>query len=152
MRFIRSAKDFWSGIMFLAIALSTIVIAQDYPMGSAGRMGPGFFPAMLGWILAAIALVVLIGALTKPGEALEPLAWKDLVLVLAAVLLFGFLVRGAGLAIAIPLLIVVSAFGSVKFRWKPTLALAAGATVFCVLLFVKALGLPLPVLGSWFGA
>lgn len=150
--FIRNPRDFWSGIMFLAISLATIIIARDYPMGTAGRMGPGFFPTVLGWVLAVISVITLIGSLMTKGEPLERLAYKDMVLILGSVLLFGFLVRGAGLVCAIPVLILVSAFASAKFRWPATVALALGATVFCVLLFVKALGLPLPVVGPWFGA
>lgn len=150
--FVRNPKDFWSGIMFLAISLATVVIAREYPMGTAGRMGPGFFPAALGWVLAAISIVTLIGSCTTKGEPLERFAGKDMLLILGSVVLFGFLVRGAGLALAIPVLILVSAFGSAKFRWPAAVALAIGATVFCVLLFVKALGLPLPVIGPWLGA
>lgn len=149
---IRSPKDFWAGIMFLAISMATVLIAQDYAMGTAGRMGPGFFPSILGWVLAAIGAITLIASFTTKGEPLEPLAYKDMVLILGAVLLFAFLVRGAGLVCAIPALILVSAFGSTRFRWKPALALAVGATVFCVLLFVKALGLPIPIVGPWLGA
>ena len=150
--FIRNPIDFWSGIMFLAISLATVIIARDYPMGTAGRMGPGFFPSALGWILAAISAVTLIGSVTTKGAPLERFAWKDMFLILGSVLLFGFLVRGAGLAGAIPVLILVSAFGSARFRWPAAAALAVGATIFCVLLFVKALGLPLPIVGPWLGA
>jgi len=150
--FIRNPKDFWAGIMFLVISLATVIIAREYPMGTAGKMGPGFFPIMLGWILAAISLITLLGACTTDGEPLERLAYKDMLLILGSVVLFGFFVRGAGLAAAIPVLILVSAFGSVKFRWRPAVALAVGATIFCVLLFVKALGLPLPIVGPWLGA
>lgn len=150
--FVRNPKDFWSGIMFLAISLATIVIAQEYPMGTAGRMGPGFFPTALGWILAGISLITLIGACLSKGEPLERFSVRDMFLILGSVVLFGVLVRGAGLACAIPVLILVSAWGSVKFRWPAALMLAVGATVFCILLFVKALGLPLPILGPWLGA
>jgi len=150
--FIHSPRDFWAGIMFLAISLATLVIARDYATGSAGRMGPGFFPTMLGWLLAAIGAITLIGSLTTKGAPMDPLAWRNMFLVLAGVLLFGFLVRGAGLALAIPVLILLSARASGKFRWPPTIALAIGATAFCVLLFVKALGLPLPIVGPWLGA
>lgn len=149
---IRSPKDFWAGIMFLAISLATVVIAQDYPMGTAGKMGPGFFPSILGWVLAAISAITLIGSFTVHGEPLERFAIKDMFLILGAVLLFAFLVRGAGLVFAIPVLILVSAFGSTKFRWKSAIALAIGAAAFCILLFVKALGLPIPIVGPWFGA
>lgn len=150
--FIRSPKDFWSGIMFLAIGLATVLIAREYPLGTAGRMGPGYFPTVLGWLLAAISAVTLIGSFTTRGEPLERFAWKDMLLILGSVLLFGFLVRSAGLVLAIPTLIIMSAYASSKFRWRPTVALALGATVFCVLLFVKALGLLIPIVGPWFGA
>jgi len=149
--FIRSPKDFWSGIMFLAIGLATVVIARDYPMGSAGQMGPGYFPTVLGWLLAAISAITLFCSLNMRGQAMERFAWKDMLLILGSVLLFGLLVRGAGLACAIPVLVIVSARASSKFRWGPALALAFGSAVFCVLLFVKALGLPLPIVGPWFG-
>lgn len=149
---VRSPKDFWSGMMFLAISLATVLIAQDYPMGTAGRMGPGFFPSVLGGLLGLIGLGTLINSFRTDAEALERFAIKDMVLILGSVLLFGFLVRGAGLIVAIPALIMISAFGSTKFRWKASVALAVGATIFCILLFVKALGLPLPIIGPWFGA
>ncbi|SFV15204.1 tripartite tricarboxylate transporter TctB family protein [Pseudoduganella namucuonensis] len=150
--FIRSPKDFWSGIMFLAIGLATVVIARDYPMGDAGRMGPGYFPTVLGWLLAAISAITLIGSLSARGAPMERFAYKDMLLILGSVLLFGLLVRGAGLACAIPALVIVSARASAKFRWGPAIALAIGSAVFCVLLFVKALGLPLPIVGPWLGA
>jgi putative tricarboxylic transport membrane protein len=67
------------------------------------------------------------------------------------VLLFGFIVRGAGLAVALPLLVVISALASARFRWRPTLIMAAGLTVFCVLVFLKGLGIPMPTIGHWFG-
>jgi hypothetical protein len=150
--YIRSPKDFWSGLLFLAISLATVLIARDYPMGSAGRMGPGYFPSLLGWLLAIIGFVTLVNSFRIDGKALERFAIKDMVLILGSVLLFGFLVRGAGLVVAIPVLIMISAFGSAKFSWKASVALAVGATISCILLFVKALGLPLPIIGPWFGA
>ena len=73
-------------------------------------------------------------------------------MIVAATVVFGLLVRGAGLAIALPLFVIMTAFASVKFRWGPSLVLAAGTTVFCVLVFVKGLGVPLPIIGRWFGS
>ena len=74
-----------------------------------------------------------------------------MILITIAVFLFGFLVRGAGLAVVIPILIITTAYASIHFRWGATVLLAIGMTVFCVLVFIKGLGLPLPILGSWFG-
>jgi hypothetical protein len=137
--------------MFLAFGLAAVIIARDYTMGSAGRMGPAYFPTALGWILVAIGLTAIGRSLFAAGEALEKFSFKELVLILASVLLFGFVVRGAGLVVAIPLVILVSAYASTKFTWKASVGLAIGATVFCILLFVKALGLPMPIVGPWFG-
>jgi len=66
-------------------------------------------------------------------------------------LLFGLIVRGAGLVIALPVLVIVSSYASIQFRWKAALALAAALTFSCILIFLKGLGVPLPVVGSWFG-
>lgn len=72
-------------------------------------------------------------------------------MIIGATVLFGFIVRGAGMAIALPLLVIISAYASNRFSWKYALALAAGVTVFCILVFQVGLGVPLPILGSWFG-
>jgi hypothetical protein len=139
--------------MFLLFGLAAVYIARDYAMGSAGRMGPAYFPTALGWILSAIGAVCVVRSFFGSAqEAVERFAIKELVLILVAVLLFGFLVRGAGLVVAVPVLIMLSAYASTKFTWKATIALAIGLTVFAVLLFVMALGLPMPTVGPWFGA
>jgi hypothetical protein len=137
--------------MFLFFGLAAVIIARDYAMGSAGRMGPAYFPTALGWILAAIGAVAVVRSFFGSGTAIEKFAMKELVLILVSVLLFGVVMRGAGLAIAVPLIIIVSAYASVKFSWKASVLLAIGMTVFSVALFVKALGLPMPMLGPWFG-
>lgn len=137
--------------MFLCFGLAGVYIAREYAMGSAGRMGPAFFPTILGWLLAAIGFATAVRAMVKQGEALEKVAFKELALVLGSVLLFAYLLRSGGLAIAIPVLVMVSAYASHKFTWKASAALAFGASALSIMLFVKALGLPLPVFGAWFG-
>ena len=71
--------------------------------------------------------------------------------ILAATLLAGLLLRNAGVLVALPILVIVSAYASVKFRWLPVLALAAGLTVFCIIVFIKGLTIPLPIIGRWLG-
>lgn len=148
---IRNPKDFWSGVIFIVFGVAAVVIGRDYSMGTAGRMGPAYFPTVLGTLLAIIGSVAVVRSMFRSGAPVGKLAVKDLVLVLIAVLLFGFLVRGAGLAVAVPLLVLVSAFASVKFRVLPSVLLAAGMTIFCILVFVIGLGLPMPIVGPWFG-
>jgi len=149
--FIRHPKDFWSGIVFLLFGLSAIVIGQDYEMGTAGRMGPAYFPTVLGGLLSLVGAASLLRSFFRPGEPIGRLYWKELALVLVAVLLFGFLMRGAGLAPATIVLILISSYAGQKFKLAKAVALAVGATLFAAGLFVKLLGLPMPILGPWFG-
>ena len=149
--FIRHPKDFWIGIIFLFFGLAAVLIGRDYSMGTAGRMGPAYFPTVLGGLLAIIGLIGVIRSFLRAGEAVSKFHIKELVLVLVAVLLFGFLMRGAGLVPAAVVLIVLSAYASPKFTWGATLALAVGLAIFAVVLFVKLLGLPIAVFGPWFG-
>jgi putative tricarboxylic transport membrane protein len=148
---IRSAKDFWTGLIYIFFGLSAVFLARDYGMGTALKMGAGYFPTVLGGLLTLIGIIALIRSFVVPGSRIGGFTFKGLLLVVGATLVFGLTVRGAGLAIALPLFVMMSAYASVYFRWGPSLVLAAGLTVFCVLVFLKGLGVPLPILGSWFG-
>jgi putative tricarboxylic transport membrane protein len=148
---IRNPKDFWAGVLYAGFGVSAVVIGTDYELGSALRMGPAFFPTVLGALLGLIGAISLVRAFVLPGEAVGRLALKPLALIAVGILAFGFLARGAGLVVAIPLLVIVSATASIHFRWWVAVLVAAGMTAFCVLVFSKGLGVPLPVLGPWFG-
>ncbi len=148
---IRNSKDFWAGVIYTAIGLAAVLIGKDYGMGSATKMGPAYFPTVLGALLALIGLAAIVRSFLRPGEPMGVFAYKGIALVTVATVLFGLLVRGAGIVIAIFVLLLMSAYASVKFRWGHSIALAVGLTVFCVLVFIKGLGIPLPLLGSWFG-
>ena len=149
---IRSTKDFWAGLIYIFFGSSAIIIARDYTMGSALRMGPAYFPSLLGAVLLLIGAISVIRAFFAEGTPIGGFALKGLSLVIGSVVLFGFIVRGTGLLVALPLIVVMSALGSSRFRWGPTLAMAAGLTIFCVLVFIKGLGIPLPLIGPWFGS
>jgi hypothetical protein len=149
--FIRHPKDFWTGIIFVFFGLAAVYIGQDYQMGTVGRMGPAYFPTILGTLLALIGAAAVIRSLLRPGEAIGKFYLKNLALILAAVILFGVLMRGAGLVPAVLAVVLVSAYASPKFTWLPSLLIAAGLAVFSIVVFVKLLGLPLPILGPWLG-
>jgi hypothetical protein len=148
---IRSPKDFCAALIYLAIGLAAVYIGRDFPMGTALKMGPAFFPTVLGWLLSFIGVLSLVRSFLRKGAPIPKFAWRPLLLITGATVLFGLLVRGAGLVVALPLFVIVTAYASRYFRWWPTLALAAGATIFCSLVFVKALGVPLPLIGKWLG-
>jgi len=120
-------------------------------MGSAGRMGPAYFPTVLGGLLALIGAASLLRSFFRQGEPIGRLYWRELALVLVAVLLFGFLVRDAGLIPATLVLIMISSYAGQKFNLAKSIALAIGASLFAVGLFVKLLGLPMPMFGPWLG-
>ena len=144
-------RDFWTGLIYITVGASAVAIARDYGLGTAFRMGPGYFPTLLGGLLVLIGIASLGRALVRAGEPLPPLRLKGLLAVTVATLAFGFLVRGAGLVVAMPLLVIVSAAASTRFRWSAAVTLAAGLTLFCAAVFVKGLGVPIPVVGRWFG-
>jgi putative tricarboxylic transport membrane protein len=98
-----------------------------------------------------IGVVSLARAWLHDGSPVGAVRLTGLLAICGATVLFGALVRGAGLVVALPLLVILSARASAHFRWRPTLVLAAGLTAFCVAVFLKGLGVPLPVVGPWLG-
>jgi hypothetical protein len=147
--FIRSPKDFLAGLMFIVIGLVAVYIARDLTFGSAVKMGPGYFPTILGGLLAAIGVVCIVESLSVKGAALEKIAFKPLVLVCVSTVLFGVMLRNAGMVFAIAFLVFMSAYASIKFRLVVAFRIFMIMALFCYLVFVKGLGLPMPMLGTW---
>src|SRR3954470_11588494 len=149
---IRNPRDFWAGAFYVALALAVFWFGSGLALGTSARMGPGYFPTVLGAILALLGLASIVRSFLRPGEGIEPIAWKPLTLILGAIVLFGLLLDRVGAVLAFAVLIVVSAVAS---RYSRPNAASIGALVgivlFCVLVFVKGLGVPMPLLGSWFG-
>jgi len=148
---IQNRKDFWAGLIYIAFGLSAAIIAREYGMGTTFKMGPAYFPTVLGGLLVLIGLISVGRSCMHTGSPPGPFAIKGLLLVVASTLVFGLIVRGAGLVIALPVFVVMSSYASFHFRWGPSLALAAGLTLFCMLVFLRGLGVPLPMIGSWLG-
>ena len=148
---LRNPKDFWTGIIYVLSGSSAFIIARDYQMGTALKMGPGYFPTILSVLLVLIGIISLIRSFARRGSPVDRFTVKGLVVVLGASLLFGLLLRGGGLIVALPVLVVGSAAASSRFRWRQSLLLGAGLTLACTLIFLKGLGVPIPMVGSWFG-
>jgi putative tricarboxylic transport membrane protein len=148
---VRNAKDLLAGLLFVAFGVAFLVVAQNYEPGSARRMGPGYFPVVLSLVLIGIGLATMARAWLVPGEPVRDVAGKALALVTAAIVLFGLLVQGAGLGVAVMALAIMSALASRRFSPLPTLALALGLAAFSILVFVQGLGLQFRSIGPWLG-
>ena len=139
---LRHNKDFLAGLLFLVIGVAAIVVARDYPFGTAMRMGSGYFPTVLGTILALFgAWVMARGA--SSGERVEGTwGWRPLACIVASMLLFGFLMPRLGLVPALAAMFFVAALGGREFRFGEVLALTALMTAFAVGVFAYVLKLP----------
>lgn len=147
----RNSTDFWAGLIYATFGLTAVIVARDYGMGSALRMGAGYFPTVLGGLLTVIGAISIFRSVRTEGETLTAPNLRSMLFIGMPIVLFAFLLNRAGLVIALPLMIISSAYGSTHFKLIPTLLLAAGMTLFCCLVFIKGLGIPMPLFGSWFG-
>lgn len=151
---IKSQRDFWSGLMFLAIGIGFAWGATNYSFGNSARPGPAYFPFGLGIILAVIGALVLFKSLTLEthgGDPIGPFAWKPLVVVLGSVALFGLLLPLIGMFLTLPVLIVIAALAGDEFHFGEALINAVVLTVGSWLVFIKGLGLVIPLWPSFIG-
>jgi hypothetical protein len=142
---IRAPKDFWSGVMFCAFAVVAVLAARGYSLGSAGKMGPGYFPLLLGGLLGVLGVILIGRSLVLDGEPVPRFHLLPLAVIAVAVALFGLMIEPAGLVASLALLVVLSAWAGPQFRLTETVALAAALIVFSIGVFVYALGLSLNV-------
>lgn len=144
---IRNHRDFWSGVMFLVLGVLFVIFSQAYQLGTPARMGPGFFPTMLGVIMALLGLITMWIATAhhNPEARVEGLGWRELVLILVAIGVFAATLSHLGMVVAITLLIAIAALASHEFSWKETLASIVVLLVLSDLVFVRGLELQFPV-------
>ena len=142
-------KDFWSGLLLIAIGAAAMIIAQDYRFGSALRMGPGYFPTMLGGILALFGLYLAVIGLRR-GEKIER-NWspRAVIGVSLSLVLFGVLMEYAGFVPALVALIFGSAASGTDFRFGEVLLFTVLLTAAAVVLFIYGLGLPYPLIAGF---
>ncbi|MCC6304850.1 MAG: tripartite tricarboxylate transporter TctB family protein [Rhodobacteraceae bacterium] len=146
-----SQKDRLAGLIFIAIGLAFGYATFGYELGTAFRMGPGYIPLVLAGILTLLGVVILLQSMTAGPDAaaVGRFPWLGLGLITGALVFFGVTVRGLGLAPALFVTAFLSAVSSERTGVTGALVLAAFLTLVSILIFVVALGLPLPVLGRW---
>ena len=146
---IRNNRDVWAGAMLIGTGMLSVIVARNYAFGTSLRMGPGYFPSVLGGMLVLFGLY-LVAAGLKSKEKIEG-SWslRALVVLPLSLVLFGLLMEHAGFVPALMVLIVGSALASSEFRLVEVLLLATGLTAFSVALFIYGLGLPYPLFAGW---
>jgi hypothetical protein len=142
---IRNPKDFWSGAMFVAIGIGTIIVGSRYTLGTAARMGPGYFPRILGILLVVLGAVLAVRATRTSGGPMPRFRLRPLVIVLGSVVLFGAIVHSVGVALSTVVLIVVASTASREFRPRESLIAGVLLATLAVGVFVIGLQLQLPI-------
>lgn len=158
---IKSQQDWWAGWMFVAFGLFFIVVSlgtpdfidkmlgsrliPGYQMGSSVRMGPAYFPVVLGGLLAVLGLIVLFDSLVEDGEPVAKFHFRPLIFIAISSLAFAYLLKPLGLVLASVILVFICAYGGHEFKWKEVAIMSVVLAIFSVLVFVKGLSLPFPV-------
>ena len=145
---IKSPQDLGAAVVFVAIGLASAYFGKDLSFGTAGRMGPGYFPLILSWIIVGVGFVLGLAAVTIEGPSIEPIQLRPITVIIAAILVFGLLISSAGLAIAAVLLTVLAAYARRDVNLTEAVLLGIGLAAFTVVVFVYGLSQPLPV---WWG-
>lgn len=158
---IKSQQDWWAGLMFIAFGLFFIVFAlgtpefidklvgtrliNGYQMGSSVRMGPAYFPVVLGGLLAFLGALVLLDSILEEGPDVAKFHFRPLIWIGLSSLAFAYLLKPLGLVLASAALVFISAYGGHEFKWKEVAIMAVILVIFSVLVFVKGLVLPFPI-------
>lgn len=144
---IRSQKDFASGLMFILVGFGFSWVARGYSMGTAAKMGPGYFPFWLGVVLAVLGVLVLIGSLSSKGESDELARWdiKLLLWILGSVVLFGLLLKPLGMVLSVIVLVLVSSMASHEFTWRGAILNTIVLVLISMGAFVYGINLQMPV-------
>ena len=145
---IRNQRDFGAGIMYMVIGLFFSIVALQYPMGTAAKMGPGYFPFFLGLLMTVLGLLVLVKSLGAKAaiESIPKFHWRIIALITGSVVLYGILLPTMGFIVAVFVLVFMSASASHEFHWKGTLINATFLVVFTYSVFVLGLKLQFPLL------
>lgn len=151
MLHIRNSKDFFAGLVFLFFGIAAMVFATGYQIGTAARMGPGYFPFLLGGVLFGLGLVTSLRSLSRgePTRKRLPLTIKPALFVLSSVTLFGLLLRPLGLLLSTLMLVVVSSMASHEFRIKESILNAFVLLLMVLIIFVYFLNFQIPLWPSF---
>ena len=142
---IRSPKDFWAGLLFIGLGVLAITVGSRYALGTAARMGPGYFPRILGIMLIGLGAIITFRGIRWDGERIPAFRWRPTIVVLASVVIYGILIGWLGIAISTVLLIVGASAASHEFRFKESVIAGLLLSGLAVGVFVVGLSVQLPI-------
>ncbi|MGH8620689.1 MAG: tripartite tricarboxylate transporter TctB family protein [Burkholderiales bacterium] len=146
----RNNRDFFAGLQYIVIGALGMWIARDYPFGSALRMGPGYFPSVLGGMMIAFGMAVMLKGVKNNEKIQGNWSFRALIVLPLATVVFGILMETAGFIPAMLVLIPLSAAAGRDFKWIEIVLLTIGLTVLSTAGFIYGLGLPYPLIkGMW---
>lgn len=146
----RALKDVLAGSIFIVLGLGFAIGSLTTEIGTPLRMGPGYFPLILGGILVVLgALIIGKGFIAGEGESIGIVDWRALVLISAALLFFGLTVRGLGVIGALFGASLLATMARSQTSVREVLVIAAGLTALSIIVFIVALQLRLPLIGTW---
>lgn len=134
-----------SGLLILALGAFFFIGAAEYPMGTVGRMGPGFVPRALGGISIVLGFLICLGSLRTSG-ALPRISWRAVASITVSITLFAFMIERLGLVPAVFVASTVAMLGNVDAKWRQIMLTSAAISAICFVLFIVLLGLPIPTL------
>ena len=142
---IRSPRDFWAGLFFIAAAVGFMLLSQQYSMGNMHRMGPALFPTLVGALLAGLGLIIAARSFAIDGPPVPRFHARPIIVSLVAIALFGVALTHLGLIAAVAAVVLVGALASRESRPLETIGLVVVLMVFSAAVFVWLLGLPIPL-------
>ncbi|NWG03086.1 MAG: tripartite tricarboxylate transporter TctB family protein [Syntrophaceae bacterium] len=148
---IKKTKDFKTGLIFILFGIASMVFSGSYQIGTSAKMGPGYFPFVLGGMLTGLGLVISLRSLSKAEGTRKARSFraKPVVLVLSSVILFGLVLRPLGLVFSTVILIIVSSMASDEFRKKEAILNAFVLLAIVLIIFVYLLKFQIPVWPSF---
>lgn len=146
----RALKDVLAGSVFIAIGAAFAIGSLTYDLGTPARMGPGYVPLLLAVVLVGLGILIIVkGFIAGTGESIGEVDWRAVALITAALLFFGLTVRGLGVVAALFGAALLTALARSQTSLREAFLIAIGLTVLSVLIFIVALQLRLPLVGSW---
>jgi putative tricarboxylic transport membrane protein len=148
---IKSPKDFYCGLLLIGIAAIFAAEVRHLPIGSAFRMGPGYFPLVLSVLLAALGAAIFINGLRVRGEPVGSLPWRGIAFIALPVIFFGGTLKGLGFVPSLAATVLATTFASKRWSIPSAISITAALVLLATAIFIYGLGLPISLFGPWVG-